>query len=142
MIIFDLQCMDCGQNFEGWFESHQAFMEQKQQNLLSCPICDANNIEKKLSIPAVSKKANQSENIATKTPLSPEEVRMIIKDFRRHVTNNFENVGDKFTEESRKIHYGESEERGIYGKASIKDIRELNDEGIDILPLPDLPKDN
>lgn len=142
MIIFDLQCMDCGQNFEGWFESHGAFVEQKQQNLLSCPICDAHNIDKRLSTPAISKKANQSENLATKTLLSPEQMRLIIKDFRRHVTDNFENVGDNFAEESRKIHYGESDERGIYGKATLKDIRELNDEGIDILPLPELPKDN
>ncbi len=140
MIVFDLQCTDCGQQFEGWFESNETFTKQREQSLIACPLCESENVEKKLSAPAVPKKANQSEN-KNHAP-KPEDIRKIIKDFRTHVTNNFENVGDKFAEESRKIHYGEKEDRGIYGKASVKEIKELNDEGIDICPLPNLPKEH
>ena len=59
---------------------------------------------------------------------------------RKHVEENAENVGDKFPDEARKIHYGESEERGIYGEATLKDAKELLEEGIDVLPLPGLPR--
>ncbi|MFV0432121.1 MAG: DUF1178 family protein [Alphaproteobacteria bacterium] len=142
MIVFDLKCADCEQKFEGWFSSHDDFMQQKQDALLTCPLCESGNIKKQLSTPAISKKANQSENIGKNPALSPENMRKLIKDFRQHVVSNFEDVGDKFAEESRKMHYGEADERGIYGKASLKEVQDLHDEGIETLPIPELPKDN
>ncbi|MDX5594860.1 DUF1178 family protein [Pseudovibrio sp. SPO723] len=69
------------------------------------------------------------------------ELSEAIRQFRKHVTESAENVGDKFVEEARKMHYGETEERGIYGQASLDETRELLDEGIDVLPLPALPED-
>lgn len=91
------------------------------------------------SVPATAGAAPQP-NIA----LNSEKMRELvdaIRSFRKQVTENAENVGDRFAEEARKMHYGEAEERGIYGQASVDDARELLEEGIDVLPLPVLPED-
>ena len=68
-------------------------------------------------------------------------VMAMMRDIRRHVTENAENVGDKFADEARKIHYGETEERGIYGNASHDEAKSLIEEGIAVHPLPRLPED-
>lgn len=141
MVVFDFICQNCGEAFEGWFGNSDEYKIQKEKSLVNCPTCDSHNVEKQLSAPAVSKKANQ-QNSKSQATIKPEDIRKIIKDFRKHVFDNFENVGSKFAEESLKMHYGEVEERGIYGSVTQEEAIELAEEGIEALPLPSLPKDN
>ena len=81
----------------------------------------------------------KSRAVANKTP-SPAMVRKFITEIHRHVKENCEDVGDQFAEEARRIHYGESEDRGIHGQASDEEVQELVEENIDVLRLPDLPR--
>ncbi len=141
MVVFDLICKNCSTAFEGWFGSFDEYKKQKENEQISCPACDSHHVEKQLSAPAVSKKANQ-QKLTPQLPIKPEDVRKIIKDFREHIFKNFDNVGDKFAEESLKIHYGEADERNIYGTVTKEEAGELAKEGIDAIPIPLLPKDN
>ncbi len=139
MIIFDLICKDCSEIFEGWFGNFDEYKEQQEKGLLSCPVCTSYNIEKQLASPAISKKANQQTNKQQKET-KPKDIRKIVQDFRQYVFDNFDNVGDQFAKESLKMHYGEVEERNIYGSVTKEEAIELTDEGVETLPLPNLPK--
>ncbi len=141
MVVFDFICQNCGEAFEGWFGNSDEYKIQKEKSLVNCPICDSHDIEKQLSAPAVSKKANQ-QNLKPQSSVKPEDIRKIIKDFRQHVFDNFENVGSKFAEESLKMHYGETEERNIYGTVTKEEAVKLAEEGVETLPLPKLLKEN
>lgn len=141
MVVFDFICQNCGEAFEGWFGNSDEYKIQKEKSLVNCPTCDSHNVEKQLSAPAVSKKANQQSS-KSQTTIKPEDIRKIIKDFRKHVFDNFENVGSQFAKESLKIHYGETEERNIYGTVTKEEAVELAEEGVKAMPLPSLPKDN
>ncbi len=142
MVVFDLVCKNCNESFEGWFGNFEEYKYQKKEALISCPTCDSHDVQKQLSAPAVSKKANQQIQRTQTASLKPEDIRKIIKDFRNHVEKNFDNVGDKFAQESLKMHYGEISERNIYGTVTKDEARELAKEGVEALPLPSLPKDN
>ncbi|OUW94998.1 MAG: hypothetical protein CBD97_04015 [Pelagibacteraceae bacterium TMED237] len=130
MIVFNLSCLTCNCNFEGWFESSKEFSNQKKRNLINCPSCNSSNIKKALMTPNVSKKTNTKENKISKTIASN------VNKLKKIVEKNFDYVGDNFTEEAKKIKYGETEERSIYGEASIEQTKELIEEEIDIVPLP------
>ena len=130
MIVFNLICFECDYDFEGWFDSSAAFESQKKRKLLNCPNCESNNIKKTLVAPNVAKKSNAKKITNKKTIASN------IKKIKKIVEENFDYVGDKFTEEAKKIKYGEVKERAIYGEASIEQTKELIDEDIDVLPLP------
>ncbi len=144
MISFNL-CCDDGHEFEGWFRNGQAFDEQAEAGVLECPYCGSNTVTKGLMAPAVPAKSNKRDDApaqvaATPDPAARELVDQIRK-LRTHLRENSEYVGEKFTEEARRIHYDDGEKRGIYGEASVEDARELREEGIDVLPLPVLPED-
>ncbi len=131
MIVYNLRCKN-SHEFEGWFKDSATFDLQAEGGKLVCPVCNSKKIEKAIMAPAVSgtKKANIS---------APEEIRKMrqfMTGLRKHVLENAENVGPKFAEEARKIHYGEIEERPIYGDATVKEAVELVEEGIDVAPLP------
>ena len=130
MIVFNLICSECNFPFEGWFDSSAAFQSQKKKKLLNCPNCESNNIKKTLVAPNLAKKSNAKKITNKKTIASN------IKKIKKIVEENFDYVGDKFTEEAKKIKYGETKERAIYGEASIEQTKELMDEDIDVLPLP------
>ena len=140
MIKFNLAC-DNNHTFEAWFSSSSDFDDQKERKLVSCPHCNSLDVEKALMVPAVStsrakdKKQQMLMNQAQAEAMN--NIRKMVED----VKANSEDVGDKFPEEARKIHYGEADARGIFGKASLNDVHELVEEGVDILPLPDVPED-
>ena len=146
MIKYSLTCKQ-QHTFEGWFSNSKDFDDQKQRGLVTCPFCDTPSIEKSLMAPAVSTRKSNVRNetgSATNAPITKEYTDAMnkIREIRDQVQANSENVGNKFPEEARKIHYGEAEKRGIYGEASPDDVKELVDEGVEIVPLPVLPEDN
>ena len=130
MIVFNLKCLNCDYKFEGWFESSKEFTKQKKNDLISCPSCDDHVIEKDLMTPNLSKKTN-TKNYKTKKTIASN-----INKLKKMIEKNFEYVGDKFTEEAKKMKYGEIKEKSIYGEASIEQTKELIDEEIDIVQLP------
>lgn len=143
MIKYSLICHK-EHEFEGWFGSSDDYDKQRKRGFVECPHCGSQKISKALMAPRVTgtKKSGGGEKaMANIAPQMPEEVVTKIREIKKHIEKNSENVGDKFPEEARKIHYGESEARGIYGKASIKEAVELAEEGVGVVPIPDLPED-
>ena len=150
MIHYALTCQQAHE-FESWFPSSEAFEQQKTRGLIACPICGSIEVEKQIMAPSVSEKTRQkSSNLQTTqqdtgsvTLLSEREqqMRTLLRTLHQHIQTHAEHVGQRFPEEARKIHYGESEERSIYGEASPEDTRSLLEEGISIMALPNLPDD-
>ena len=130
MIIFNLNCIDCSFSFEGWFENTKDYNKQIKQGLVSCPTCNSIKIKKGLMAPNVAQKSNRKSSKINKSIASN------VKRLKKIIEKEFDYVGDKFTEEAKKIKYGEVKERAIYGEASIEQTKELIDEDIDVLPLP------
>jgi len=130
MIVYSLAC-DKRHNFEGWFASSAAYDEQAATGKLVCPVCDSRKVDKAPMAPSVSG--------TKKTVLKAEQLkqmRQFMTGMRKYVQENADYVGKEFAEEARKIHYGESEERHIYGEASLAEAKDLVEEGIDIAALP------
>ena len=130
MIVFNLQCSDCDFSFEGWFENTNDYNNQIKQGLVSCPSCNSIHIRKGLMAPNVAKKSN------SKILKKNKSIASNVKRLKKIIEKEFDYVGDKFTDEAKKIKYCEVKERAIYGEASIEQTKELMDEDIDVLPLP------
>ena len=130
MIVFNLNCSDCAFSFEGWFENTNDYNKQIKKGLLTCPSCNSTQIKKGLMAPNVAKKSN------SKTSKRNKSIASNVKKLKKIIEKEFDYVGDKFTEEAKKIKYGEVKERAIYGESSIEQTKELIDEDIDVLPLP------
>ena len=130
MIVFNLNCSGCASSFEGWFENTKDYNKQIRKGLLTCPSCNSTQIKKGLMAPNLSKKSNSKISKRNKSIASN------VKKLKKIIEKEFDYVGDKFTEEAKKIKYGEAKERAIYGEASIEQTKELIDEDIDVLPLP------
>ncbi len=151
MIIFDLRCRNA-HVFEAWFGSSADYADQHQRGLLSCPVCNDTGIEKALSLVNVGSKSNQKINLPAKPDSSqsvahgdapdmpsPEQMKammQVMADVQAKIETSHEDVGDKFVDEVRAMHHGEIDERPILGDATAADAEALQDEGIDILPLP------
>jgi hypothetical protein len=139
MRVFDLQCSH-SHSFEGWFASEEAFQGQLAGGLVECPLCGDADVGKMPSAPRLNLGAAQPEPQKNELMTAPDSslqaawLKMV-----RHVMANTEDVGERFPEEARKIHYGEREERGIRGQASPRETEALIEEGIGVLPLP-IPK--
>ena len=131
MIKYNLKCEN-NHNFDAWFSDSSNFEEQNKKNLIFCPKCNSTKIEKNIMAPNIGSK-KQSYTNALKTEKNYEK---IIKNVRKHVEKNFEYVGDKFADEARAIHYGEKEEREIYGETSVKEAVDLIEEGVNVSPIP------
>jgi hypothetical protein len=154
MIRYNLHC-DRGHAFESWFQSSGAYDSQVKRKLVNCPSCGSTKVEKAIMAPQIGRKKKDraaapepstSTEVSTgnSTPLmmaQEAELRAKIKELRDHVTRNADNVGEKFPDEARKMHYGDIEHRPIYGEASPDEARSLIDEGIEVTPLPVLPGD-
>lgn len=140
MIRYSLGC-DNGHEFEGWFSESADFDRQVASGFLTCPTCGSANVSKMLMAPSVST-ARTKEALTT---LAMDAARKQAIDKLREavatIKANAEDVGGKFPEEARKIHYGEADARGIIGQATMDEARALVEEGIDIAPLPMLPDD-
>lgn len=130
MIVYNLQCKN-SHEFEGWFKDSAAFDNQAKSGKLVCPVCSSRKIEKAPMAPAVS-----GTKRSAPTAEQLRQMRQFMSGYRKLVTENAEYVGPKFPEEARKIHYGEAEERQIYGEASLEEAKDLIEEGVDVAPLP------
>jgi len=147
MIKYALAC-DEGHGFESWFPSSDAYDEQRRRGFVTCPVCDSPTIEKQIMAPRVARTDTTPLPIAAPEPqpvaiLSEKErqMRTMLRAFRQHVQQNAEHVGDRFADEARKMHYGEAEQRSIYGEANPAEARALLEEGIEVRPLPIVPDD-
>ena len=155
MIRYNLRC-ERGHAFESWFQSSQAYETQEKRKLVNCPTCGSAKVERAIMAPQiVSRKRRESPvpapaaaatEVATpaSTPLlmaQERELRAKLRELRDHIVKNADNVGERFPNEARKMHYGDIEHRPIYGEASPDEARALIDEGVDVAPLPVLPND-
>ena len=131
MIKYNLKC-ESNHNFDAWFSDSSNFDEQNKKNLIFCPKCNSTKIEKNIMAPNIGSK-KQSYTNALKTEKNYEK---IIRNIRKHVEKNFEYVGNKFADEARAIHYGEKEEREIYGETSVEEAVDLIEEGVNVSPIP------
>jgi len=147
MVIYDLVCANF-HAFEGWFKDSDDYKSQQEAKLVSCPACDSDDVKLKPSKLAIAgKKSNQSSardiskeadavidevSAAMHFNSTEEQVNML----REFVEKNFEDVGSKFSDEVRKMHYGESDHRGIRGHATAEEIEDLSEEGIDTYAIP------
>ncbi|MFD1199103.1 DUF1178 family protein [Brucella gallinifaecis] len=139
MIRFSLHC-DHGHEFEGWFRDNADFDRQAEHKLVACPVCDSQEIQKSLMAPAVST-SRSKEQVAIAMDQAQKQVLEQMRELSRKIRENADYVGDQFAEEARKIHFGETEARGIYGEASKEDVHSLIEDGIDLMPLPVFPED-
>lgn len=138
MKVLDLQCSQ-QHSFEGWFGSEGDFQDQLARGLVECPLCGDAAVSKMLSAPRLnlgSGKEPQRKDVVAAPDATMQAAWMKMV---RHVMANTEDVGARFPEEARRMHYGETEERGIRGQASAEETQALVEEGIGVLPLP-IPK--
>jgi hypothetical protein len=128
MIRFSLRCVS-GHEFEGWFRSGEGYEAQQAAGEIACPECGDTHVEKALMAPSIGR----SRDVA---PVSPAQLRSALVELRRQVESHCDYVGPQFAEEARRIHYGESDPRGIYGEATENESRELTEEGIKFGRIP------
>jgi hypothetical protein len=140
MIRYALSCA-AGHEFESWFRDSASFDEQARRGFVACPECGSTRVEERLMAPAVSIRAEPPARPVAMMGEKERELRAMLAALHQHVRANAEDVGATFAEEARKIHYGETDERAIYGVASPNEALELHEEGIAVLPLPPLPDD-
>jgi hypothetical protein len=143
MIRYALVC-EAGHSFESWFRSSADFDAQSRRGLVDCPHCGSTRIAKQIMAPAI-RSAPETEAVlqpVVKPDPRQAELQQMMRKFRAFVEQNAENVGSGFAEEARKIHYGETGERAIYGQATPNEIRSLHEEGVEVAPLPILPDDH
>ncbi|HLZ04781.1 MAG TPA: DUF1178 family protein [Bradyrhizobium sp.] len=157
MIRYALHC-EHDHAFESWFQDSSAYEQQIKRKLVSCPVCSSVKIEKAIMAPRIVSKKGR-ERVAEPTPPAPavaetpatsttplmmaqeRELRAKLKELRDHIVKNADNVGERFANEARKMHYGEIEHRPIYGEASPEEAKSLIEEGVEVSPLPVLPED-
>ena len=136
MIKYALSC-ELEHPFEGWFSASDDFDDQQARGLLECPVCASRAVRKAIMAPAV--RGTKAQAQPDPTPQMRQMMMQAMSEVRRHVEENFDYVGDSFADEARAIHEGRSEERGIYGEASPKEVRSLVEDGVRIAPLPPKP---
>lgn len=148
MIHYALVCSK-GHSFDGWFRSAADFDKQKEAKALSCPVCGTHAVDRAMMAPAIAR-GRERESVTTTPAGVPQklaadprasELIKMLRELRKAVMENAEYVGDRFAEEARRMHYGESEQRGIYGEATREEAEKLLEEGIEVHPLPVLPED-
>jgi hypothetical protein len=158
MIRYTLRCKQ-DHSFESWFQDSAAYDSQAKRKLVTCPVCGSAEVEKAIMAPRIVSKKGREKAPArapTETPAPAEtpatestslmmaqerELRAKIKELRDHIVKNADNVGERFPNEARAMHYGDKEHRPIYGEASPEEARALVDEGVEVSPLPTLPED-
>ena len=131
MIKYNLICK-CGEMFESWFLNSDEFDSLCKKKLIKCIHCDSSLIKKSVMAPNLPSKSNK---IPKKTKLEKNIKKQLI-DFRKYIEKNCKNVGDKFAQEARNIHYDKKTSKGIYGKATPEETAELLEEGIDVATIP------
>jgi hypothetical protein len=135
MIRYALSC-EHDHEFEGWFGSSADYDDQQVRGLLECPVCASKAVRKQIMAPSVSgTKRNKTEAGPPTRAMMMEAMSRI----RRHVVENFDDVGDSFAKEARAIHEGKSEVRGIYGQATPQEVKGLVEDGVPVAPMPPEP---
>ena len=137
MILFQLKCTS-DHRFEAWFRDGAAYEAQAADNGIACPVCGDTAVTKAPMAPRIAKGRSVEEK---RKAVAAEMIRQL-GEVRRAVEENCEYVGDRFAEEARRIHYGETDPRGIYGEASREDVAELRDEGVAVAAVPWVPRTN
>ena len=153
MIRYSLRC-ERGHAFESWFQSSSAYDSQHKRGLVACPMCESTKVDKAIMAPRIARKgksksapepvaAPAEDTASTSLVMAPQERELLskLRELRDHVLKNADDVGKKFPEEARKMHYGDIEQRAIYGEATTEEARSLVDEGIEVAALPVLPGD-
>ena len=140
MIKYNLKCEN-SHIFEAWFKNSSAYDEQCEKGIISCAICGSSSVEKAPMAPSVPRKGNnrKTETVAKETAGQMAAAMTALREIRKTVEENCDYVGEKFAEEARKIHYGEVEERGIYGEATEEERSELEEEGVELATIPWVP---
>lgn len=148
MLVLNLAC-DQGHGFEGWFGSAMYFDQQRERGLLSCPMCSSQQVSRRPSAPRLNLSGSARDDnpsapgpsmpASASTPAQQElpiQLQRRLMQAVRQVMAQTEDVGERFAEEARRIHYGESQQRGIRGQTSSEEARALAEEGIEVLALP------
>lgn len=159
MIVFDLICKEASHQFEGWFSGSEDYERQKSDGLLACPICGSIDVGKALMAPNVSAKGNQArgeyssdadkpapesttmpsqtvESNAVQVPAEYKELLGNLAKAQSKILEKSEWVGNDLPEKAREMHYGDSEEKPIHGIAKPEDVADMQEEGIELAPLP------
>lgn len=137
MICYSLRC-GAEHEFEAWFRDSTGYDEQRASGEVTCPVCGDTDVTKAPMAPAVPRKGRAADDdpVARRTEELANDVVEAVEKLREHVEANCDYVGDAFPDEARKIHYGEAEERGIYGETSVEEAEALGEEGIEVYSLP------
>lgn len=151
MIHYSLLCEN-RHAFDAWFKSAAAYDEQVRQGIVTCPICSTRKVEKSIMAPAVSRSGGEARALpegsdSEKMSFSaghPQQaqLRAALRQLRDKVTAEADYVGDRFATEARKIHFHEVEPRGIYGEATRDEVADMVEDGVDFMPLPQIPEDH
>ncbi|MBD8067012.1 DUF1178 family protein [Devosia sp. PTR5] len=140
MIQYSLQCSK-GHVFDAWFKNAATFDEQAALGIVHCATCGNSAVEKAPMAPSLARTGDERVPLSTAHP-DAARFRELLRQYRRKVMTEAENVGERFAEEARKIHFQEAEARGIYGQATRDEVAGLIEDGVEFLPLPDVGEDN
>ena len=132
MKVLNLRCAN-GHGFEGWFASDDDYMDQNGRGLVECPLCTDRVISRMPTAPRLNLSGQRDEPAAE--PMQA-DLQVAWMQAVKHMMANTEDVGERFPEEARRIHYGESEQRGIRGEATPEERQALHEEGIEVVPIP------
>jgi hypothetical protein len=135
MISFDLEC-ESGHRFEGSFRDYEAYAGQLERKLVRCPVCDSPGVKRLFT--GCSVQARPSGSVRPADPTR--NIFAMLRGLERFVKENCDHVGRDFAETARAIHYGQEPERAIYGESTAQEIKELTEEGIGVMPIPDVSK--
>tara|TARA_Y100000590_G_scaffold283884_1_gene319424 strand:+ start:3622 stop:4047 length:426 start_codon:yes stop_codon:yes gene_type:complete len=134
MIKYKLNCKECSTSFDSWFSSSKEYEKLKKNKYINCHNCNSTRIEKTLMTPNLS---NSKKGKELKKDKKFNEVKNKIKEYQKFVKKNFEYVGDNFTYKARSIHYNKTKtKKGIYGNATLSDVEQLKEEGIETEMIP------
>ena len=138
MVVYNLSC-DSAHRFEGWFSSPEEFATQAESGRLSCPICGSASVARLPSAPYVNTGGQAAEPQPQHDVVNADAMETMRRKFLEHLIRNTEDVGKRFPEEARRIHYKEAPPRSIRGQASHGEVDKLRDEGIDVYSIAGLP---
>jgi len=138
MIVYDLQC-GAGHGFDGWFRDADAFEDQRRARKIVCPVCADTRVVKVPAAARIMKGRAGSHEARGADHGRAAAWRGALEALHEHVRETCDYVGARFPEEARRIHYGEAEERGIYGEATAEEARDLVEEGVPVARIPKLP---
>jgi hypothetical protein len=138
MIVFDLQCSN-GHRFEGWFEDCRAYDNQKEKNLICCPVCNDDGVCKIPSTFGIRSAGSKRENQPSESDNPDKSLAELAMKVSHFVEKHFDNVGCEFAKEALKIHYGVTEPRNIRGISTPEEEKTLKEEGIDFVKIPAFP---